>query len=146
MYLKNNLCKIKNNFSDIYHKYQRFFKYIADKVKHSIDYELLSSEVADINFYYRYGTLYNYLDDLLKSDVERISIKSQLFLEDLSKGFMFKKVYAISRKNITNTEKTHNDLVLNDKKKLVMCFTKMQTNSLVKKIKIFFKKQKICLI
>ena len=30
---------------------------------------------------------------------------------------MFKKVYAISRKNITNTEKTHNDLVLNDKKK-----------------------------
>ena len=117
MYLKNNLCKIKNNFSDIYHKYQRFFKYIADKVKHSIDYELLSSEVADINFYYRYGTLYNYLDDLLKSDVERISIKNQLFLEDLSKGFMFKKVYAIPRKNITNTEKTHNDLVLNDKKK-----------------------------
>ena len=146
MYLKNNLCKIKNNFSDIYHKCQRFFKYIADKVKHSIDYELLSSKVADINFYYRYGTLFNYLDDLLKSDVERISIKNQLFLEDLSKGFMFKKVYAISRKNITNTEKTHNDLVLNDKKKLVMCFTKMQTNSLVKKIKIFFKKQKICLI
>ena len=116
MFLKNNICKIKDNFSDIYHKYQRFFKYIANKEKSSIDYELLSSKVADINFYYRYGTLYNYLDDLLKSDVERISKKNQLFLEDLSKGLMLKKAYAISRKNIINTEKTHDDLVLNDKK------------------------------
>ena len=60
--------------------------------------------------------MYNYLDDLLKSDVERISKKNQLFLEDLSKGFMLKKAYAVSRKNIINTEKTHDDLVLNDKK------------------------------
>ena len=29
---------------------------------------------------------------------------------------MLKKAYAISRKNIINTEKTHDDLVLNDKK------------------------------
>ena len=31
IYLKNNVNKIKNNFPDIYDKYQRFFKYIADK-------------------------------------------------------------------------------------------------------------------
>ena len=33
IYLENNLSKIKNNFSDIYDKYQRFFKYIANKEK-----------------------------------------------------------------------------------------------------------------
>ena len=33
MYLENNLNKIKNNIPDIYDKYQRFFKYIANKEK-----------------------------------------------------------------------------------------------------------------
>ena len=33
IYLENNLNKIKNNFPDIYDKYQRFFKYIANKEK-----------------------------------------------------------------------------------------------------------------
>ena len=57
MYLENNLNKIKNNFSNIYDKYQRFFKYIANKEKDNIDYEILSSKVDDINFYDRYNTL-----------------------------------------------------------------------------------------
>ena len=30
IYLENNLNKIKNNFPDIYDKYQRLFKYIAN--------------------------------------------------------------------------------------------------------------------
>ena len=33
LYLENNLNKIKNNFSVIYEKYQRFSKYIANKEK-----------------------------------------------------------------------------------------------------------------
>ena len=37
MYLESNLNKIKNNLLDIYHKYQRFFKYIANKEKGNID-------------------------------------------------------------------------------------------------------------
>ena len=48
MYLENNLNKIKNNFSDIYDKYQRFFKYIPNKEKNNIDCEILSSKVDDI--------------------------------------------------------------------------------------------------
>ena len=45
IYLENNLNKIKNNFFDIYDKYQRFFKYIANKEKDKIDYEILLSKV-----------------------------------------------------------------------------------------------------
>ena len=38
MYLENNLNEIKNIFpDDIYKKYQRFFKYIANKEKENID-------------------------------------------------------------------------------------------------------------
>ena len=33
MYLESNLNKIKNNFSDIYDKYQMFFKCTAHKEK-----------------------------------------------------------------------------------------------------------------
>ena len=64
-----------------------FFKYIADKEKDSIDYEILSSKVDDINFYDRYNTLYNYLNYCFKFSAEEISIKNKSFLEDLSKGF-----------------------------------------------------------
>ena len=38
MYLENNLNKIKNYFSDIYDKYHRFFKYIANKEKNDVDH------------------------------------------------------------------------------------------------------------
>ena len=47
---------------------------------------MLSSKVADINFYGKYGTLYEYLYHLLEFGVEQKS-----FLEDLSKGFKFKR-------------------------------------------------------
>ena len=86
MCLENNLNKIKNNFSDIYDKYRRFFKYIANKGKTSIYYEMLWSKVADINFYDKYDTLYEYFNHLLGSGVEK-----KLFLEDLSKGFSLKR-------------------------------------------------------
>ena len=33
IHLENNLNKIKNNFPDIYDKYQRFFQYITNKEK-----------------------------------------------------------------------------------------------------------------
>ena len=58
MYLERNISKIKNNSSDIYDKYQRFLKYIANGEKNDVNYEILSSKVDDINFYDRYGTLY----------------------------------------------------------------------------------------
>ena len=74
IYLENNLNKIKNNFPDIYDKYQRFFKYIANKEKDNIDYEILSSKVDDINFYDRYGTLYNYLNYVFQFSAEEVSI------------------------------------------------------------------------
>ena len=37
-----------------------FFKYIANKEKDNIDYEILLSKVDDTSFYGRYNTLYNY--------------------------------------------------------------------------------------
>ena len=80
MYLENNLNKIKNNFSDIYDKYQRFFKYIANKEKNNIDYEILSSKVDDIDFCDRYNKLYNYFSKL---SAEEISIKNKSFLKGL---------------------------------------------------------------
>ena len=113
MYLENNLNKIKNNIPDIYDKYQRFFKYIANKEKDNIDYEILSSKVDDINFYDRYNTLYNYLSYFSKFSAEEISIKNKLFL-DLSKAFKLKSVYIIEGKN--NTKKAYNNLFLNNKK------------------------------
>ena len=50
-YLENNIKELKNNFSNIYDKYQTFFKYILNKEKDNIDYEILSSKVDNINFY-----------------------------------------------------------------------------------------------
>ena len=55
--------KIKNNFPDIYNKFQNIFKYIANKEKDIINYEKLSSKVGNINLY---KTLYNYLNSLKK--------------------------------------------------------------------------------
>ena len=114
MYLENNLNKIKNNIPDIYDKYQRFFKYIANKEKDNIDYEILSSKVDDINFYDRYNTLYNYLNYFFKFSVEEISIKNKSFLKDLSKEFKLKSVYTTNGEK--NIEKAYNDLVFNNKK------------------------------
>ena len=115
IYLKNNLSKIENNFPDIYDKYQRFFKYIANKEKDNTDYEILSSKVDNFNFYDRYNTLYNYLNYFFNLSVEEISIKNKSFLEDLSKGFKLKSVYTTKGEN--NIEKVYDDLVLSNKKK-----------------------------
>ena len=113
MYLENNLNKIKNNFSNIYDKYQRFYKYIANEEKDNIDYKILSYKVDDINFYDRYNTLYNYLNDFSKLSAGKISIKNKSFLKDLLKGFKLKSVYT---KNENNIENACDDLVFNNKK------------------------------
>ena len=52
MYLESYLKEVKNNFSNIYDKYQTFFKYIANKEKDNIDYEILSSKVDNNNFFW----------------------------------------------------------------------------------------------
>ena len=114
MYLENNLNKIKNNISDIYDKYQRFCKYIANKEKENIDYEKLSYKVDDINFYDRYNTLYNYLSYFFRFSVEETLIKNKLFVKDLSKGFKLKSAYTTKDEN--NIEKAYDDLVSNNKK------------------------------
>ena len=114
MYLENNLHKIKNNFPDIYNKYQRFFKYISNKQKDNIDYEIFSYKIDNINFYDRYNTLYNYLNYFFNSSVEEISIKYKSFLKDLSKGFKFESVYTTEGEN--NIEKAYDDLVSHNKK------------------------------
>ena len=75
MYLENNLNKIKNNFSNIYDKYQRFYKYIANEEKDNIDYKILSYKVDDINFYDRYNTLYHYLNYFSNLSAREISMK-----------------------------------------------------------------------
>ena len=82
--------------------------------KKTIDYEILSSEVGDINFYDRYNTLYNYLNYFSNFSAEEISIKNKSFLEDLSKGFKLKSVYIAKGEN--NTEKAYDDLFLSNKK------------------------------
>ena len=69
MYLEINLNKIKNNFSDIYNKYQRFFKYLANK--DGVNYKILSSKVDVISFYDRYNTLYEYLNHLFEFSTEK---------------------------------------------------------------------------
>ena len=57
VYLEYNLNEIKKIFpDDISKKYQRFFKYIANKEKEDIDYKMLSNKFDDINFHYRYNT------------------------------------------------------------------------------------------
>ena len=114
IYLENNLNKIKNNFPNIHHKYQRFFKYIANKEKDNIDYEILSYKVDNINFYDRYNTLYNYLNYFSKLSAEEILIKNKSFLEDLSRGFKLKSVFTTKGEN--NMEKVYDDLVLSNKK------------------------------
>ena len=108
IYLENNLNKIKNNFSDIYDKYQRFFKYIANEEKSNMDYEILS--IKGVNLLDRYGTLYDYLNYF---SAEEISTKNKSFLENLSKEFKPKSVYTTG--NINNTEKAYSDLVLKNK-------------------------------
>ena len=93
MYLINNLNNIKNNFSCIYDKYQRYFKRIANDEKNDVNYETLSSTVDNINFYNRYGTLYKYLNDLYNS-MENISKRDKSFLNDLLKGFEIKTSFS----------------------------------------------------
>ena len=92
-----------------------FFKYIADKEKDNIDYEVISYKVDNINFYDRYNTLHNYLNYFSKpNNVEEIWIRNKSFLEDLSKGFKLKNVYITKGKN--DIEKTYDALVFNNKR------------------------------
>ena len=135
MYLENNLNKIKNSFPNIYDKYQRFLKYIANKEKDNIDYEILSSKVEDINFYDRYNTFSDYLNYFSKHSVGEISIKNRSFLKDLLKGLKFKSVYTTNGEN--DIEKAYDDFRF---------FIKNWTMSLVIAVKTFFRKQKSCLI
>ena len=115
LYLENNLDKIKNKFSSVCDKYQRFFKHIVDGGKNDVDSEILSSNVNDINFYDRCGTLYEYLNHLLEFDMERISKRDKSFLKDLLKGFKIKKTYDTLIKNRDNVEKVYDYLVLKNK-------------------------------
>ena len=140
MYLENNLNKIKNNFLDIYHKYQRLFQFIANKEIDIINYEILSSKVDNISFYDRYNTLYNYFSKL---SAEQSSIKNKSFLEDLSKGFKLKSVYTTKGEN--NIEKAYYDLVLNNKK-IDDALYKKVNNELSNKNKNIFQEAKSCLI
>ena len=137
IYLENNLNKIRNIFFNIYDKYQIFFKHIADEEKNSIDYKMLSSKAKGINFYDRYDALYNYLAYLLK-----ISKKDKSFLKDLSKGFKLKKVYAVSKGDINNTEKAYHDLVLNINKTIDDVFYKNAKNEVSEKDKNIFQEAK----
>ena len=114
MYLENNLKEVKNNFSNIYDKYQTFFKYIANKEKDNIDYEIRSSKVDNNNFFDRYNTLYNYLNDFFKLSVEKNFNKNKSFVKDLLKEFKLKSVYTTEGEN--NIEKAYDDLVFNNKK------------------------------
>ena len=121
-------------------KYQR---YIVNKEKNDVNYEILSSKVDDISFCDRYGALYEYSNHLLEFSIKKNSKRDKSFLEDLSKRFKLKSVCTTKGEN--NTEKTYDDLVLNNKK-VIMCFTKMQNKrSLVIAVKMFFRKQKSCL-
>ena len=51
MCVENNFNKTKNNFSEIYDKYKIIFKYIANKEKYNVDYEILSISVEGVNFF-----------------------------------------------------------------------------------------------
>ena len=66
-------------------------------------------------------------------------------MEDLSKGFKIKKAYATSKGDINNTEKDYDDLVLNNKT-INDVFYQDVYKEFSKIMKIFFKKQKSCLI
>ena len=116
-----------------------FFMYIANKEKNDVDYEILSSKVDDINFYDRYGTLYNYLNCSFKPRAKQISIKNKSFFEDLSKGFKLKSVYNTGGKS--NTEKAYDDLVLNNKTIDDMLYKKA-TNELTDRNKNIFQEAK----
>ena len=73
--------------------------------------------------------------------------RDKSFLEDLSKGFKLKKAYAISKGDRNNTEKAYDNLVLNINKTIDDVFYKNANNEKdSEKDKIFFKKQKSCLI
>ena len=138
MYLENNLSKIKNNIPDIYDKYQRFFKYIANKEKDNIDYTILSPKIDDINFYDWYNTLYNYLNYFFKFSADEISIKNKWVLKDLLKGFKPKSVYTTKGEN--NIEKAFDDLVFNDQK--IDDVLKIANNELINRNKNIFQEAK----
>ena len=87
--------------------------------------------------------MYNYLNYFSKLSAEEISIKNKSFLKGLLKGFKLKSVYTTKGEN--NIEKDYDDLVFNHKK-IDDVLSKKVKMSLVIAVKIFFRKQKICLI
>ena len=78
-----------------------FLSILLTKKKNDADYEILSFKVEGINFFNRYGTLYNYLNCVFKFSAEEISTKNKSFLEDLSKVFKLKKCLKSVLKNTT---------------------------------------------
>ena len=116
-----------------------FFKYIANEGKNNIDQKILSSKVDDINFFDRYNTLYNYLNDLFESGAEESSIKNKTFLKDLSKWFKLKSVYTIQDEN--NIEKAYDDLVFSNKEVDNVLY-KNVNNEISNRNKIYFSESK----
>ena len=86
--------------------------------------------------------MYNYLNYFFKSSAGELSTKNKSVLKDLLKGFKPKSVYTTQGEN--NIEKAFDDLVSNDKK--IDDVLKKQTMGLLIEIRIFFRKQKSCLI
>ena len=116
-------------------------KYIANKEKDNIDYEILSSKVDNINFYDRYNTLYNYLNYFSKLNAEEISIQNKSFLEDLSKGLNLKIVYTTKGEN--NMEKVYDDLVLSNKKSNDVLYKKVNNELSDRNKNVFHETKKL---
>ena len=105
------LTKLKIIFPIFLDKYQR---YIVNKEKNDVNYEILSSKVDDISFCDRYGALYEYLNHLLEFSIKKKILKEiNHFWKIYQKGLSL-SVYTTKDEN--NTEKTYDDLVLNNKK------------------------------
>ena len=81
--------------------------------------------------------LYNYLNYFSKLSVEEISIKNELFLKDLSKGFKPKSAYTKGQNNI---QKAYDDLVFGNKK--IDVFYKKVNNELSDSSKNIFQEAK----
>ena len=81
--------------------------------------------------------MYNYLNYFSKLSVEEISIKNELFLKDLSKGFKPKSSYTKGQNNI---QKAYDDLVFGNKK--IDVFYKKVNNKLSDSSKNIFQEAK----
>ena len=115
MYLENNLNKIRNNFPNIYDKYQRIFKHTADKEKSSIDYKMLSSKVKGIIFFdfLTVMILCTIIQIICSSLVQnKLQKKINHFWKVHQKYVSLKRPLLPLKGGINNTEKAYDDLVL----------------------------------